>query len=52
MSKVQIFTLIGVSVWAMFMWVGYFDKKNTPIVVVVDDGGDVEQSLTLAGNTS
>jgi hypothetical protein len=51
MSKVQIFTLIGVSVWAMFMWVGYFDKKNTPIVVVVDDGGDVEQSLTLAGNT-
>ncbi len=44
MSKTQIFTLIGVSIWAVFMWIGYFDKKNTPIVVVVGDVINADQT--------
>lgn len=41
MSKVQIIALISVSIWAVFMWIGYFDKKNTPIIVVVEEPMDV-----------
>ena len=42
MSKIQIIALISVSIWAVFMWIGYFDKKNTPIIVVVDEPMDVD----------
>jgi hypothetical protein len=36
MSKIQVILLVALSVWSFTMWMGYFDKKNTANIVVVE----------------